>query len=96
MKKLVLIVAAIFLSASVFAADLTASFVTSEAAKKDSVEESVSYLKSQISKMTGSRWLCMMMHKNLMHRLLLLQLVMLPECLRRLTSRLFLMQYDVL
>ena len=52
MKKLVLIVAAIFLSASVFAADLTASFVTSEAAKKDSVEESVSYLKSQISKMT--------------------------------------------
>ncbi len=52
MKKLVLIVAAIFISASVFAADLTASFVTSEAAKKDSVEESVSYLKSQISKMT--------------------------------------------
>ena len=52
MKKLVLIVAAIFLSASVFAAELTASFVTSEAAKKDSVEESVSYLKSQISKMT--------------------------------------------
>ena len=52
MKKLVLIVAAIFLSASVFAADLTASFVTSEAAKKDSVEESVSYLKSQIYKMT--------------------------------------------
>ena len=52
MKKLVLIVAVIFLSASVFAAELTASFVTSEAAKKDSVEESVSYLKLQISKMT--------------------------------------------
>ncbi len=53
MKKLLAAVLAIFLSASLFAAELTASFVTSEAAKKDSVEESVSYLKTQISKMTS-------------------------------------------
>ena len=52
MKKIVSIVIALFICGSVFAAELTASFVTSEAAKKDSVEESVSYLKTQISKMT--------------------------------------------
>ena len=52
MKKLISITAAIFLITSLFAAELTASFVTSEAAKKDSVEESLSYLKAQISKMT--------------------------------------------
>ena len=52
MKKLISLAAALLLSASIFAADLTASFVTSEAAKKDTVEESVSYLKTQISKMT--------------------------------------------
>ena len=52
MKKIISIIAAIFLCTCVFAAELTASFVTSEAAKKDSVEESVSYLKTQISKMT--------------------------------------------
>ena len=51
MKKIISIVLAILVYTSLFAADLTASFVTSEAAKKDSVEESVSYLKSQISKM---------------------------------------------
>ena len=44
--------AVFFFCTSVFAAELTASFVTSEAAKKDSVEESVSYLKTQISKIT--------------------------------------------
>ena len=52
MKKTVSLVIAGFLCASIFAAELTASFVTSEAAKKDSVEESVSYLKTQISKMS--------------------------------------------
>ena len=52
MKKLVSAVFAIFLSVSVFAAELTASFVTNEAAKKESVGESVSYLKTQIFKMT--------------------------------------------
>ena len=52
MKKIISLAAAIFLCTALFAAELTASFVTSEAAKKDSVEESVSYLKSQISKMT--------------------------------------------
>lgn len=52
MKKIISLVAALFLCASIFAADLTASFVTSEAAKKDTVEESVAYLKTQISKMT--------------------------------------------
>ena len=52
MKKLISLAAGLLLSASIFAADLTASFVTSEAAKKDTVEESVAYLKTQISKMT--------------------------------------------
>ncbi len=52
MKKIISLAAALLLSASIFAADLTASFVTSEAAKKDTVEESVAYLKTQISKMT--------------------------------------------
>ena len=52
MKKIISFVLTVFLCTSIFAAELTASFITSEAAKKDSVEESVSYLKSQISKMT--------------------------------------------
>ena len=52
MKKIITVAAVLFLCTTVFAAELTASFVTSEAAKKDSVEESVSYLKTQISKMT--------------------------------------------
>ncbi len=52
MKKIISFALALFLCVSLFAAELTASFVTSEAAKKDSVEESVSYLKTQISKMT--------------------------------------------
>ena len=52
MKKILSAVFTILFCTSLFAAELTASFVTSEAAKKDSVEESVSYLKTQISKMT--------------------------------------------
>lgn len=52
MKKIISFVFAVIFCTSLFAAELTASFVTSEAAKKDTVEESVSYLKSQISKMT--------------------------------------------
>jgi len=52
MKKTFSFILTIFFCASIFAAELKASFVTSEAAKKDSVEESVSYLKTQISKMT--------------------------------------------
>ena len=52
MKKTFSFILTIFLCTSLFAAELTASFVTSEAAKKDSVEESVSYLKTQIAKMT--------------------------------------------
>ena len=51
MKKIISVVLTVFFCTSIFAAELTASFVTAEAAKKDSVEESVSYLKSQISKM---------------------------------------------
>ncbi len=35
------------------AADLTAKFVTTEAAKKDSLEQSVSYLKNQVAKITA-------------------------------------------
>ena len=52
MKKIISFVTAFLLFTFLFAAELTASFVTSESAKKDSVEESVSYLKNQISKMT--------------------------------------------
>ena len=52
MKKIISFVLSAFFCASIFAAELTASFITSEAAKKDSVEESVSYLKSQISKLS--------------------------------------------
>ena len=53
MKKLIIFSLAAFLFTSLFAAELTASFVTSEAAKKDSVDESVKYLKTQITKMTS-------------------------------------------
>ena len=52
MKKIISLVLSIFLCASLFAAEPTARFVTSEAAKKDSVEESVFYIKTQINKMT--------------------------------------------
>ncbi len=52
MKKIISVLLTSLVCVSVFAAEPTASFVTAEAAKKDTVEESVSYLKSQISKMT--------------------------------------------
>lgn len=54
MKKIITIIFTLFICASIFAAELTAKFVTTEAAKKDTVDESISYLKSQISKMTVS------------------------------------------
>ncbi len=53
MKKFLSAVCTFFFCASIFAAELTASFVTAEAAKKESIEESVTYLKTQISKMTS-------------------------------------------
>lgn len=52
MKKIISIIVISLIFSFLFAADLTASFVTKEAAKKETVEESVEYLKSQISKMT--------------------------------------------
>jgi len=41
------------LFSSLFAAELTAKFVTTEASKKETVEESVSYLKNQVTKMSS-------------------------------------------
>ena len=52
MMKIFSVVFAFLICAALFAAEPTASFVTSEAAKKDTVEESVSYLKTQLTKMT--------------------------------------------
>lgn len=53
MKKITNLILALVLSTAwVFAAEPTAKFVSTEAAKKDSVNESVTYLKTQISKMT--------------------------------------------
>ncbi len=52
MKKIISILICASLFSSLFGAELTAKFVTREAAKKDTVEESLSYLKSQVSKMT--------------------------------------------
>ena len=54
MKKIISIILTAFICASLFAAELTASFVTSEAAKKDSVEESLSYLKTQVTKISSA------------------------------------------
>ena len=54
MKKIISILFTVLIFYSLFAAELTASFVTSEAAKKDSVEESVSYLKSQVTKISSA------------------------------------------
>lgn len=50
MKKYLSVLLVLFLSGTLFAAELTAKFVTTEAAKKETVEESVSYLKSQVAK----------------------------------------------
>lgn len=52
MKKIISILICAGLFSALFGAELTAKFVTREAAKKDTVEESLSYLKSQVSKMT--------------------------------------------
>ncbi|MCR5063487.1 MAG: SPOR domain-containing protein [Treponema sp.] len=52
MKKLIFFVLiTIFISVSIYA-EATAKFITTEAAKKESVEESVSYLKAQVAKLT--------------------------------------------
>lgn len=48
MKKSLLVLSILTaLSASVFSADLTAKFITTEAAKKDTVEESIAYMKAR-------------------------------------------------
>lgn len=52
MKKIITIITGLFLFVSVYSADLTAKFITTEAAKKESIEESVSYIKNQITKLT--------------------------------------------
>lgn len=52
MKKIISLVLCLLVISIAYSADLTAKFVTTEAAKKESVEQSVSYLKTQISKMT--------------------------------------------
>lgn len=52
MKKIFSLVLCLLVISTAYSADLTAKFVTTEAAKKESVEQSVSYLKTQISKMT--------------------------------------------
>lgn len=52
MKKIISLVLCLLVISTAYSADLTAKFVTTEAAKKESVEQSVSYLKTQISKIT--------------------------------------------
>lgn len=52
MKKIISILIILGSAGVLFGAEPTAKFVTTEAAKKESVEESVSYLKNQISKIT--------------------------------------------
>ena len=52
MKKIISFAFSLLIITCLFAAEPTAAFATAEAAKKDTVEESVSYLKAQISKMT--------------------------------------------
>lgn len=52
MKKLLSVLLTLCIGYSLFAADLTAKFVTTEASKKETVEESVKYLKTQVSKIT--------------------------------------------
>ncbi len=51
MKKIISFVILVNLFFTLSAAELTAKFVTAEAAKKESLEESLSYLNSQVSKM---------------------------------------------
>lgn len=52
MKKLTALFIISLFTTGLFCADLTAKFVATEAAKKESATESVSYIKSQIGKMT--------------------------------------------
>ncbi len=52
-KKIFTAAALTVLSACVFAADLTARFISTEASKKESVEESVQYIQNQIPKLTA-------------------------------------------
>jgi len=52
MKKIITILVSFLICSSIFAAELTARFVAVEAGKKDTVEESISYLKTQANKMT--------------------------------------------
>lgn len=54
MKKNVLIFAVFFLFQFIFCTELTAKFVTVEAAKKDTVEESIDYLKTQVQKISDA------------------------------------------
>ncbi len=54
MKKIIICLCSIFLFTSVYASELTAKFITTEASKKETVEESVAYLKSQIEKITSA------------------------------------------
>lgn len=54
MKKLISIIAACLIFVGLAGAEPTAKFISTEAAKKDSVEESLSYIKNQISKLTVS------------------------------------------
>ena len=51
MKKIISFLILVNLFFCLSAAELTARFVTGEAAKKDSLEESLSYLKDQVAKM---------------------------------------------
>ena len=51
-KKIFLSAALVLFSTSLFAAELTARFISTEAAKKESVEESVEYIKNQLPKLS--------------------------------------------
>lgn len=53
MKKIILFFVAFFSVQSLFSAELTAKFVTVEAGKKDTVEESIDYLKSNVKSISN-------------------------------------------
>lgn len=53
MKKIVVFLAVFFAVQSLFSAELTAKFVTVEAGKKDTVEESIDYLKSNVKSISN-------------------------------------------
>lgn len=52
-KKLFFFAAILIFSTSIFAAELTARFISTEAAKKESVEESVEYIKNYLPKLSA-------------------------------------------